>query len=341
MNLVTGATGQLGSHVVFELALAGKPVRALYRNIDKVENVRKIFEFYNKDAESLFHHIEWIKADINDYHALSECMVGIDMVFHTAGWVSFDEREKRKLFYINASGTTNVVNACLEAGNIRLLHVSSIATLGELSTNDPVDESILWNQGTSASAYSMSKYRGEMEVWRGIFEGLDAAIVNPSVIIGPAMHLGPAKQLFTSIRDGLKFYTVGSSGYVDVRDVARIMVLLSTASVSGERFIISCGNIQHRKILDLLSERLNKPLPKYRLTPFIARTAVILESFRSFFTNSSPRITMQTIHTAGENLKYSNLKIRNFLNVDFIPPEQSIRDAVDFYKFLTEYRVTI
>ncbi|HLO59445.1 MAG TPA: NAD-dependent epimerase/dehydratase family protein [Bacteroidales bacterium] len=331
MDLVTGATGLLGSHVLYELVASGKPVRALFRDKTKIENTRQIFSFYTSD-HSLFNNIEWVEADICNYYAVLKSLHGISGVYHVAGRVTFDDRDKKKLNRINIDGTANIVNACQEYKNIRLCHVSSIATLGELEDGLPVDETVIWNKGEDASSYSISKYKGEMEVWRGINEGLDAFIVNPSVIIGPGMWLGPGKELFLRIKKGLKYYPHGSSGYVDVRDVARIMVILMDSDVTGERFILNSGNISHKDFMGILAAGLGSASPAKLVTPALARAALFYEGIRTLFTGKPSRINRQTFKIASSELTYSNAKITGKLGYTFCRIEDSLKDAVKFFK---------
>jgi len=185
--MVTGATGFLGAHVLYELSGRGLRVNALYRDRQKINNVKKIFGYYRDDITQLWNRINWIEGDILDYYSLRENLKDIKEVYHTAGLVSFDNRDKKRLNRINARGAAHIVNACLEQGVDKLCHVSSIATLGESDGSELIDENLMWNPGNSASAYAVSKLSGEMEIWRGIHEGLQAVIVNPSVIIGPGM----------------------------------------------------------------------------------------------------------------------------------------------------------
>ena len=322
MILVTGATGLIGAHVLYELAKAGKPVRALYRNEDGITRVKKVFSFYQEDAGSIFNPIEWVKADINDHHTLKDSMQGIHQVYHTAGLVSFNDNDRKELNRVNIGGTDGIVNACLEYG-AKLCHVSSIASLGELAINEQVDEKVLWNRGSSASAYAISKYKSEMEVWRGIHEGLDAVIVNPSVIIGPGMWMGPGKHLFSAVKKGLKFYPPGSSGYVDVRDVVRMMILLCESGITGERFIVNAGHMTHREFLNLLAVAFGKRGPDKLISPRLAQIAVLGETFRAFVSGSSPRINRRTFSIASENLQYSSKKITEALGVTFTSIEES------------------
>ena len=330
MILLTGATGLLGSHVLFELITAKKSVRALYRDPAKIENTRKIFGYYgNADAVN---SVEWVKADINDFFTLVDCLADVDLVYHTAGRVTFNDRDRKTLNHIHVGGTANVVNACLEKGNIRLCHVSSIASLGDSSTGEPVTEEIIWNRGHAASAYAISKHKAEMEVWRGISEGLDAVIVNPSVIIGPGMWMGPGRELFNKVSEGLKYYPAGSTGYVDVRDVARIMVLLGESGISGERFIINSENLSYKDFLTFLATSLQSPVPYMPITPFLVNLAVVFESIRSLLTAGPPRITKRSFTISSETLQYSNRKILDAMNFNFIPVETSLKQALDIFR---------
>jgi dihydroflavonol-4-reductase len=338
MILVTGATGHLGSHLLYELVKANRSVRALYRDRNKLAFVKKIFSYYQPDDPEMFSSIEWVQADINDYLTLTECMKDVKQVYHIAGLVSFNDSNSKQLNLINAKGTSNIVNACCEAGVGKLCHVSSIATLGEISDHKMVHENEIWNQGSSASAYAISKFRGEMEVWRGIYEGLNAVIVNPSVIIGPGTWEGPGKHLFSTIVKGLKYYPSGSSGYVDVRDVARCMVRLTDSELTGERYIVNAENITHRTYINLLADAMGSPRPRILITPCIAKIATVAETIRAAFTGLPPRINRRTLEIAAETLSYSNKKICDAIGIKFIPIEESAYFSAQL--FLNEIRTT-
>jgi nucleoside-diphosphate-sugar epimerase len=331
MILVTGATGYLGSHVIYELVKADKSVKAVYRNEKRIDQVKRIFSFYEADWVPLFNKISWHKGDVDNYHFLTEVLSGVTHVFHTAGLVSFSDKDKKKLNLINTVGTANVVNACMESGIDKLCHVSSIATLGELAPNEMIDENVVWNQGSDASAYAISKFKGEMEVWRGIYEGLNAVIINPSVIIGPGMWEGPGKDIFYSMQKGLKYYPSGSTGYIDVRDVAKAMIQLTFSDHAGERYIINGENLSHLAFLSMLAKAMNRPVPTIEATHLLSKTAVILESIRALFLGTKARINSRSMAIASEKLKYSNEKIRNTLDITFIPIENSLQTAVDLF----------
>lgn len=321
----------MGAHILYELVNGGKPVRAIYRDRQKIDNANRIFGYYGRDDEELWRSIEWVEADINDYFSVVQAMDGAEIVYHAAGYVSFNDHEQQKLNRINFRGTRNIVNAGLETGIKTLCHVSSIATLGEIAGNGIISEDLIWNQGHSATAYAKSKFWGEMDVWRGIYEGLNAVIVNPSVVVGPGMWLGTGKELFYSIFKGLKYYPVGSSGYVDVRDVARIMVLLTENGLTGERFILNGENLAHRDFIALISEKMGLPAPHIQVTPLLMNTAIFAEKIRAFFTASSPRINKRTMEIAREMLVYSNKKVLGIPDVQFTPIKDTVKLAVQLF----------
>ncbi len=331
MILVTGSTGYLGAHLLYELTKAGKTVKAMFRHSNRISQVRSVFSYYETDYQQLFERIEWIQSDILDYHSLHESMKDINQVYHVAGLVSFNNSDRKKLNSINVKGTANVVNACIENGVDKLCHVSSIAALGESESPVLADERLIWKQSDTASAYSRSKFLGEMEVWRGIHEGLNAVIVNPSVIIGPGLWLGHGKELLSRVQKGLKYYPSGSSGYVDVRDVARVMVMLTEGNNRGERFIINSENIAHRHYLNLIADALEKPRPTRVISPLIGRIAAGAEFLRSAITGLPPRIDKQTLKIATENLAYSNDKVREATGISFISAEESVKTAIKLY----------
>jgi dihydroflavonol-4-reductase len=329
--MVTGATGFLGTQVLHDLVIKGYRVKALFRDQHKIDTVRKAFELYGNDLPALWDQIEWIQGDVLDYFILLEHMQGVTEVYHTAGMVSFNPRDKAKLFQVNIQGTANVVNACLERGIDKLCHVSSIASLVEPEGPDPVDESLLWNPGEGASVYSVSKLKGEMEVWRGIHEGLQAVITNPAVIIGPGMWNGSGAQILHTVYRGLNYYPEGSGGYVDVRDVSSAMIKLMEGKYFGERFIINSENIPHRDFLNYLADAMERARPAIRITPLLSRLALTAEAIRSTFTGSPARITSKALEIAAETASYSNKKIVDTLKMSFIPIRESVQQLVPLY----------
>jgi dihydroflavonol-4-reductase len=331
MILVTGGSGLVGSHLLFDLVSSGKKVRALKRESTDLSLTKKIFGYYSNDPGSLINSIEWVNGDIMDIYSLYENMDGTEQVYHAAAVVSFNSSDHRQMMKVNVDGTANVVNACLQKNIKKLCHVSSIATLGRADNDEVTDEETHWKNSDKNSAYSISKYGAEREVWRGTVEGLEAVIVNPSVIVGPGDWNKGSSQLFKQVWSGLRFYTEGVNGYVDVRDVAKAMVMLMESEIKNSRFIISSENLDYLQFFKMVAEGLNKKTPSVKATPFLSQLAWRAEKMRSVMTGRRPLITKETARTAFQKYFYSNEKFTKAFDFDFIPMKVSIKENCDLF----------
>lgn len=329
MILVTGGTGLVGSHLIKQLLLQNKSFRALKRCTSNLSWLRRRI-----DNDDLFNRIEWVDGDVLDVFSLLEAMQGVEKVYHCAAVVSFRPKDNERMMKINVEGTANIVNMALQSGVKKLCHVSSIASLSRVGDGKPIDEKAVWKDSKLNTQYAISKYCSEREVWRGTVEGLDAVIVNPSMIIGPGDWNNSSSKMFLTAYKGLKYYTEGINGFVDVRDVARSMIELTDSEIKNERFIISAEDYSFRDFFAQVSFFLGKPVPNIKVTPFLAAIAWRIEALKSFLTGRSSIITRETASTANQKNYYSNEKIKKALNFQFIPVAQSIKDTS--YEFLKD-----
>jgi nucleoside-diphosphate-sugar epimerase len=191
-------------------------------------------------------------------YALEDALQNITEVYHCAGLVSFNPKDEKKLFSINVDGTANVVNAALNAGVKKFVHVSSVAAIGRIRPGELINEKMEWTPETSNSRYGYSKYLGEMEVWRGVAEGLDAVVINPSIILGPGNWNEGSTKIFKSVYDEFPWYTEGVSGFVDVEDVAAAMIALMKSDITAEKFIVSAENISYQHLFNMIAKAFNK-----------------------------------------------------------------------------------
>lgn len=330
MILVTGGTGLLGSHLLYLLSSSGKKVRAIKRPCSNTNSVKKIFAYYSANAEELFQKIEWLEGDVLDIYSLIEAMEGVDHVYHCAAEVSFSGKEIESMKKINVEGTANVVNACLDRNLKKLCHVSSIAALGKTSTKQ-ITEDTPWKTNYKVSKYSLSKYSAEREAWRGIAEGLNVIIVNPSVIIGPGNWNKGSSNMFTGSFKGIKYYTEGSTGFVDVRDVAKAMVKLMESEIKNERFIISGENSKYKDFFDLVHDNFEKPKPSIQAGKLLSDFAWIASKLSSYLTGKSPLITKETARAAHNQHHFSNEKIKEALGFEFIPLSKTVKETCEFF----------
>lgn len=331
MNLVTGATGILGSHVVLQLLLDGQPVVAARRSGSNFQRVRDVFRFYSPGYASLFDKIRWIELDVLDYAAVEEALQGISVVYHCAGFVSFDPADRKKLFRINEEGTKNVVNACLHTGGVRLCHTS---TIGAISNSDlhELDESVFWKKGGAESDYALSKYNAEREVWRGMEEGLDAVIVNPGVILAPVFWEQSSGKIFHRCFKGNVFYTAGSSAYISAMDCARAMVQLVNGCHFGNRYILAEGNYDFSFILGRIQRNFKKRPPFVGVPRQLMFVAVFFARIFSVFRGGRRILTKPLVIAAYNRQLYSNKKVKSVPGIQFEPVPAVIDKVCGYYQ---------
>jgi len=317
MILVTGGTGLVGAHLLLHLLENGEEkIRAMYRKSKQIEKTKSLFELYKKG--DFFSKIEWIQADILDIPSLEVAFENIDYVYHCAGLISFNPDDENQLRKVNIEGTANIVNFCIDKKVTKLCHVSSIAALGNLTQNQTIiTEETEWNPEVLHSDYAISKYGAEMEVWRGLQEGLQVIIVNPGVIFGPGFWNQGSGTLFTTIKKGIPFYTNGSTGYVSVIDVVKIMFLLMTSNCNGERFTLVAENISYKKIMITIATKINAKTPNIKAKSWMLNIAWQIDYLFSTFFRTKRKISKLNVQTLLNKDKYSNEKIKKHLDYSF------------------------
>ena len=319
MILVTGGTGLVGSHLLQQLVAAGKKVRAIYRSAIPV--------FPGADA------VEWVKGDILDLISIEQALVGVQQVYHCAAIVSFNPARKDEMHLMNVQGTTHIVNACLDAGVQKLLFVSSVAALGRIRENEPITESMNWSPETSNSEYGKTKYLAEMEVWRGVAEGLPAVIVNPVIILGAGDWNAGSSKIFQSAYNEFPWYTSGSSGFVDVKDVVSAMICLMDSDRTAKRYIISGENRSYRDVFTLIANGFQKKPPHRKVNRFMSELVWRWEAIKGRITGNDPLLTKETAATARARVQFDNSRLlQDFPDFRYTPLEVSIQRICDEFK---------
>ncbi len=309
MDLVTGGTGIVGVHVLNELLAQGRPLRALVRAGSDRDLVRRVLKHYHADGDARFARIEWAEGDLLDMSSLVEALAGVERVFHSAAIVSFDPRDTSSMLQHNITGTANVVNAMLEAGVPKLCHVSSTATIGFRSTGAANDESVQFTSDKRSSPYAVSKHGAEMEVQRGIAEGLFAVLVNPCIVLGPGAEGRSSMTMVERVRKGSRFYPPGSNAVVDARDVATAMVHVIENGSCGERHLLIGENLSYEKLFRTIAQAAGKKVPTWPLRPWMLELGWRLERIRTLF-GGRPLITLHTARTAYRPRLYDGTKAR-------------------------------
>lgn len=299
--LVTGASGFVGRHLVRLLSSKGLRVRALYRHTPP------------NDALKALPGVSWEPCDLLDIYDVETVMEGITDVYHCAAVVSFHPSERAEMLHVNVETTANIVNQALEQGIRKMAFVSSVAALGRTEGTRMITEEEEWEESRYNSAYGLSKYLAEMEVWRGMGEGLDAVIINPGIILGEGNWDEGSARLIKLAYEEFPFYTKGITAWADVQDVAEIMWQLMQSGVSGERFIISAGNFSYREVFTTMATALQRRPPHIAATPFMTGVLWRWNMLRKAITGKAVTITKETARNAQKESIYDNSKLAGVL----------------------------
>ncbi|MEO0041854.1 MAG: hypothetical protein RL329_1302 [Bacteroidota bacterium] len=320
---VTGATGFVGSYLIRTLLQQG------YKNIYALKRADSPLDL----LQNIENQIHFVTGDILNTPFLEDAFKNMDFVFHCAAMVSFDNRDTEAMYEVNEIGTANVVNVCLAIGVKKLIHVSSVAAIGRDENNPNYTEKSSWQRSKWNTHYAISKYMAEQEVWRGVAEGLTVAIVNPSIILGSQFWHQGTGRMFRQVWDGLKFYTGGITGFVDVRDVARFMILLmenQDKNIDNQRFILSSENLPYKNVFEQIASGLQKAPPSIQANAFLRGLAWRMDWLKSRLTGERTLITKATAMTANKISYYDNQKSKQcFTDFRYTPIAPVIRDSCE------------
>ncbi len=331
MILVTGGTGLVGSHVLYYLCKANQEVRALYRNEKKRALVKNVFSYYSENFEDLFNSINWVHSNLNDIPTLTDAFKDIDTVYHCAALVTFDPNRYHELRKSNIEGTANIVNLCISNAVSKICFVSSIAAVGDDSNGNPATEETPWNSDADNNIYAITKYGAELEVWRGTQEGVDAIIVNPGIIIGPGFWRSSSGSLIKRIYKGLKYYTEGVSGYIDIHDVVQAMIQLMNSPIRNERYILVEDHMSFKDFAVKVAETLQVKPPHKKATNFKLQIAWRLDWLNYFFKRKYRRLTKHNVRSITSNSYYNTAKIKSALSMRFKPIDKSITETCQYF----------
>lgn len=336
MIFLTGATGLVGSEIAYRLLHKGEKVIALKREQSDTSLIERHFDARNADQKHL-NNLKWVNGDLLDVSFLEEALQNCATVIHAAALVSFHEADRIEMNKVNIEGTANLVNAALDAGIQKFGYVSSTAAIGrgKPGNKDAVNEETKWFSGKNTSNYAVSKHYAEREVWRGMEEGLNIYLVNPGIVVGPGNWESSSAKTFSTLYNGLKFYTSGSNGFVDVRDVAQVLLTIMEKDLSARRYLLIGENMTFKRYFELLSYALNKKPPHIKAGKLLAQTARFTEMLKSWFTGSKPLITGETIQSAFTQTRYDSSRIlKDLPDFSFTPVSEAVE--VTAKRFLSE-----
>jgi len=321
--LVTGASGFLGGELVKKLVANGESVRIIRRNNSDLAHLKSIID-----------KIEVKEADILDVSALEDAFENIDQVYHTAAIISFNKQNIAQMYKTNIEGTANVVNVALSSNLKKLIHISSIAAIGG-KPNELITEETKWEDNEWTSNYGITKQMAERQIFRGIEEGLEATIINPGIIVGIGHEENKSTlNLLNRIsHQKMPFYTNGTNGFVDIDDVVNISIQLMQGNYNKEKFIAISENWSFKQYFESIARALGVPAPKRALNTWTSSIFYNGDALLSFLNPNRKRsFTKENAKIAMEQFSYSNQKVKNALNYNFTPMQETIHKIVKKYQ---------
>ena len=305
MILVTGATGFLGRNLILSLSEKKDTIIGQFRREKKLDETRNFFVANNK--EEIFNKIIWKKADITNFSEVQSLFDKVDEVYHCAAYVSMALYKTNYLNLVNITGTTYIVDNCINKKIKKLCFLSSIAAIGERA-NEDITEDTEWNSEIEKTPYSYSKHGSEMEVWRASQEGVPVVIINPGIIIGNNLNNSQIQKIN---KNKFNFYTSGVSGFVTVEDVVKASIGLMEANVKNERFILVSENISFKDFVIHISKK-NKNYP-INMPKSVLYLFWFIESFLSHLKLKNKFFTRALINSLCSKSHYDGNKIYKYL----------------------------
>lgn len=320
---ITGASGLVGGNLALELLRQGHEVRAIRRSVASTKHL---------DGEP----IEWVAGDLDDVPALTAAFRGADVVFHCAALVSILRDVTPALTRANVDGTRNVIAAVRAANVVRLVHCSTVGAVGLTETGKPCTEQARWNFAEHGldDGYVTTKRRAEDVVEQAVRAGLDAVVVNPTYMLGPYdAKPSSGKMILGVIERQAPGFSTGRNNFVDVRDVARGMVLAWQKGATGERYILGGDNLSYEDAFARIARVAGVPPLTWRV-PYVAALAVGLAGdVQHWITGKEPLITSNSVRWAYcSTFQFSSAKAERELGYVHGPIEPAIADAIAWFR---------
>jgi dihydroflavonol-4-reductase len=323
--LVTGATGFVGSVLVPKLVGQYGPdsISAYVLPGDRIP------ASWREEKVRVF------PGDITDRKSLLEAAKNHTHVIHLAGLISYWRKDFERLMTVNWQGVRAVIDACLQSGVTRLVHVSSVGAIGFRKRGRLIDETTSFNWPPYFH-YMTSKFYGQEAVAEAVRKkGLNAVILNPASIMGPGDPvLGtPHNQLYARVYGGLMLGSFrGGLGVVDVRDVAEIIVKGLDRGRTGEKYLLVGANLGYPEVLRLIGKHAGRPVYPFRVPGWVLSAAGLSMEMVSLLTRKRPLLTYAYGRLSGWTTFYSNEKSRRDFSHEYIPVEKTVRDSCRYFE---------
>lgn len=319
--LVTGATGFIGSQITRQLVERGDHVRVLLRETSNTQNIDGL------DVEKVY-------GDILDENSVKEAVRDCDLLFHTAGYVSFKKSDYDKMNRINVQGTRNVLSAAMEEGTDKVMFTSSVAAIGPVSKGDEITEENEYTIFNKNIGYMNSKFLAEKEAHQFSEKGLPVTILNPTVVIGPGdIYLSSSASILWYCKKKFPGYMDGTFNMVDVEDVARGHILASEKGRPGERYILGNVNLTVKEFFDIMEKITGIKSPGMKIPYWFAYgSAWIVERIPGLSFPNYSTMDVDSVRLSNYCWHADSSKAEKELGFTRRPIEESIRNTVNWFR---------
>ena len=321
MNLVTGATGHIGNVLTRLLLGRGERVRTIVLPNEDCSSIQDL-------------DLEVIEGNILDTSSVQKAMQDVDRVYHLAGIISILPGKDEWVHHVNVDGTRNVLMAALMSGVKRFVYTSSIHALANVPHGITIDEDIPFDPEHPAGEYARSKAKATLAVRQAAELGLETVIACPTGVIGPYDYKGSEMGLLLSdcLEEKPQLYVDGAYDFVDVRDVARGLIMAAEKGKVGESYILSGEQITVRNLLESAQKFVGNHLPIIRIPSRLANFSVRFTPIFYRLAHKKPRFTSYSLEVLQSNSIISHAKATRVLGYWPRPLEESIRDTISWFK---------
>ena len=314
-TLVTGASGLIGSNLVRALLERGDEVRVVLRASSPADNLTGI------DCDR-------VTGDILDRRSVRRALRGVARVFHVAGTTSL-RRPAAEVYRTNVDGTRVVLGECLRAGDVRVVHTSSVAAVGPAPRGSTADETQVFDAGAYGIPYVNAKHEAEVEALRLAARGLPVVIVNPGHVFGRGDVNNSSTEIVRRfLRRQIPAYVDGALNIVDVHDVARGHLAADERGEPGERYILGNRNYTLDRLFADLGRVSGVEPPALKL-PLPVAVAFAEAQMRL---PGRPAVTPTELRAASRGWAYRNTKAKRELGWKPSPHEDAIEATVGWYR---------
>jgi len=321
---VTGANGFVGKYLTRMLLEKGFSVKVLVRSSQSLEELNSFLNYTNPVELTV------VTGDISEKTAIAQLVADVDLVFHTAAMVSFKKKDRNKMIRTNIDGTRVVVDTMLEINpKAKLIHFSSIATLQNRNASGIINENSFDKPPANSNLYSVTKFFAELEVWRGINEGLHANILNPAVILGYDANNRSSSNILNFFSKKIPFVPQGKTGFVDVLDVCRASLELAQSPITSERFVLCAENLSYADLYQKIQQIRNTRHKIRRINPKILIAVAFFSELISLIPGIDIPLTKEMAGSSSKENCYNGKKIEQNLNFHYTSIDETLRNHLN------------